>query len=85
MSSGCSGTSEIVPEPSRSSIIFLFSCISSRLCQIPNLESMLQVLRVAAFRKCMLAGRRSIPFRATRKFETGDHGKPEFGTVVEIT
>jgi hypothetical protein len=46
---------------------------------------MLQVLRVAAFRKCMLAGRRSIPFRATRKFETGDHGKPEFGTVVEIT
>jgi hypothetical protein len=66
MSSGCSGTSATVPEPSRLSIIFLLSCISSRLCQIPNLESMLQVLRVAAFRNCMLAGRISIPTGKSR-------------------
>ena len=66
MSSGCSGTSAIVPEPSRSSIIFRFSCISPRLCQIPNLKSMLRVLRVAAFRKCILAGRISIPTGKSR-------------------
>jgi hypothetical protein len=46
---------------------------------------MLQALRVAAFKKCMLGGRRSIPFHTTGKSRLETMASQNLELFVEIT